>query len=279
VNPKIRKGNSFAYCPNVALATVDQVNKALSLGQIWVKDRFADIREYKNRSKDEVVIDPRDQKPVQKKIQSRKRPKMERPPYIPRESHYAELTARERDRLHELESRERDRFHELTARERDRIHGFDDEFAHHQRYPPMQDPQWAMRNYDLPRHFGQMNLNPPNFCPEPTFLAPSPIPVLAPSPIPGTFLSPQPFMTQANSPHMLMPMAPSPMLVQQPIMHMGPSPIPMLQHPQNLNPKSTTPIPVLVNMKGNQILSVDPIQNAQGLTEQLSQITPPGIKN
>ena len=75
---------------------------------------------------------------------------------LEREGHYGELTARERDRLHELESRERDRLHELTARERDRIHGFDDEFAHHQRYPPMlyepgtqasiQNPQWAMRS-------------------------------------------------------------------------------------------------------------------------------------
>jgi hypothetical protein len=164
---------------------------------------------------------------------------------------------------------------------------FDDDFAHHQRYPPMQDPQWSMRNYDLPRHFGQMNLNPPNFHPESAFLAPSPIPVLAPSPIPGPFLSPHPMMAQApsphmlmptcNSPHMLMPMAPSPMLVHQPVM--APSPIPILHHHQLPQTQSTTPIPVLVNMKGNQILSVDPIQNAQGINEQLSQITPPGINN
>lgn len=46
VVPRIRYGVSFGFCPDLVLSSIEEVEKLLSLGRIWVKDRWIDIRPY-----------------------------------------------------------------------------------------------------------------------------------------------------------------------------------------------------------------------------------------
>lgn len=255
IYPKIRTGKSFSYCPTVALATIEQVENIISIGKLWVKDRFVEIREYKTRSKEKVVNDPRGKKQKQKRRE-----------HINRE-HY---------RRRELSSRQRSR-HDLRL----------------------------SHNYDVPRNYHQPPNFHPFLAPSPIpILAPSPNPMMmAPSPFmpvapsPDMFvhmpssemipmapssdmllpidpsnmicpMAPSPLMPMAPSPNMILPMmGPSPNMAPSPMLPLfAPSPIPMLH--DGTGSQCNTPIPVLVKMRGNEIVSVEPVHSSQCMAEQ-----------
>jgi len=46
VVPRIRYGVSFGFCPDLVLSSQAEVEKLLSMGRVWVKDRWVDIRPY-----------------------------------------------------------------------------------------------------------------------------------------------------------------------------------------------------------------------------------------
>lgn len=50
IRPSIRTGKSFSYCPNVALRTDEQVQKALDMKQMTIGERVVDIRPHKHAS-------------------------------------------------------------------------------------------------------------------------------------------------------------------------------------------------------------------------------------
>jgi len=61
VVPRIRYGVSFGFCPDLVLSSEVEVEKLLSLGRVWVKDRWVDIRPY--IPKDDDAADGHDQAP------------------------------------------------------------------------------------------------------------------------------------------------------------------------------------------------------------------------
>lgn len=46
VVPRIRYGVSFGFCPDLVLSSEDEVQRILTLGRIWIKDRWIDVRPY-----------------------------------------------------------------------------------------------------------------------------------------------------------------------------------------------------------------------------------------
>lgn len=46
VVPRIRYGVSFGFCPDLVLSSEAEVENLLSMGRVWVKDRWVDIRPY-----------------------------------------------------------------------------------------------------------------------------------------------------------------------------------------------------------------------------------------
>jgi len=46
VVPRIRYGVSFGFCPDLVLSNENEKTKLLSMGRVWVKDRWVDIRQY-----------------------------------------------------------------------------------------------------------------------------------------------------------------------------------------------------------------------------------------
>jgi len=46
VVPRIRYGVSFGFCPDLVLSSQTEVENLLSMGRVWVKDRWVDIRPY-----------------------------------------------------------------------------------------------------------------------------------------------------------------------------------------------------------------------------------------
>jgi len=46
VLPRIRYGVSFGFCPDLVLSSQTEVENLLSMGRVWVKDRWVDIRPY-----------------------------------------------------------------------------------------------------------------------------------------------------------------------------------------------------------------------------------------
>jgi len=46
VLPRIRYGSSFGFCPDLVLSSKEELRRILSLGRVWVKDRWLDVRPY-----------------------------------------------------------------------------------------------------------------------------------------------------------------------------------------------------------------------------------------
>lgn len=46
VVPRIRYGVSFGFCPDLVLSSEEEVQRLLSMGRVWVKDRWIDVRPY-----------------------------------------------------------------------------------------------------------------------------------------------------------------------------------------------------------------------------------------
>jgi len=46
VVPRIRYGVSFGFCPDLVLCNQEEKDRLLSMGRVWVKDRWADVRQY-----------------------------------------------------------------------------------------------------------------------------------------------------------------------------------------------------------------------------------------
>jgi len=46
VLPRIRYGSSFGFCPDLVLSSEEELRRILSMGRVWVKDRWLDVRPY-----------------------------------------------------------------------------------------------------------------------------------------------------------------------------------------------------------------------------------------
>lgn len=194
--PKIRKGDSFSFCPTVSLATNEQVDKILSIGELWVKDRFVEIREYKSRSKNKVVNRSRAQNPMRKK--------KIRPQFNRGSPCFRGINERMRARLQEL------KMNESNGR-------YD--------FPPNFHP-----SNSSPKLYPFLAPSPNHMQGPPSPMNPNPNMIMMP-PSPNMFMTMHPnpnmFMPMAPSPNMHMPMAPCHMSMN----HCPNMPLPMAANP------------------------------------------------